>query len=96
MRVFTPEQVELLRKMLREKTRLGPEPELVGLEEVARRARCSIQTIRRRLGRELPAGRKLSERARDWWGFTPKEAKQIVAWVRQHVRRRRQKAGAAT
>ncbi|AGP39499.1 hypothetical protein [Sorangium cellulosum] len=41
MRVFTPEQVEILRKVLREKTRLGPKPELVGLEELAGRAACS-------------------------------------------------------
>ncbi|WP_437768995.1 hypothetical protein WME77_19155 [Sorangium sp. So ce764] len=40
MRVFTPEQVELIRKTLREKTRLGPKPVLVGLEEAARPWRC--------------------------------------------------------
>ncbi|XYH98459.1 MerR family transcriptional regulator [Sorangium sp. So ce1128] len=92
MRVFTPEQVDVLRKTLREKTRLGPKPELVGLEEIARRAACSMQTIRRRLGRELPPGRKLSQGRRAKWGFTPKEAKQIVAWVKRNVRRRRRGA----
>ncbi|XXX73038.1 hypothetical protein WMF30_35850 [Sorangium sp. So ce134] len=80
-RVFTPEQVELIRRTLRERTRLGPKPVLVGLEEVARRAACSMQTIRRRLGMELPPGRKLSEGPRAKWGFTPEEAEQIVAAV---------------
>ncbi|WP_437972232.1 hypothetical protein WMF04_24335 [Sorangium sp. So ce260] len=92
MRVFTPEQVELIRKTLREKTRLGPKPELVGLEELARRATCSMQTIRRRLGAELPAGRKLSQGPRAKWGFTPKEAKKIAAWVKRHVQRRRRRS----
>ncbi|AUX25489.1 uncharacterized protein SOCEGT47_060360 [Sorangium cellulosum] len=93
MRVFAAEQVEVVRKTLREKTRLGPKPELVGLEEIARRARCSMQRIRRRLGPKLPAGRKLSQGPRAWWGFTPKEAKLIVAWVKRHVRRKRRAQG---
>ncbi|WP_437827898.1 hypothetical protein [Sorangium sp. So ce1153] len=96
MRVFAPEQVEDLRNELRQKTRLGPKPVLVGLEELARRAACSMQTIRRRLGAELPAGRKLSQGPRAWWGFTPKEAKQIVAWVKRHIRRRRPRSQART
>ncbi|WP_437801290.1 MerR family transcriptional regulator [Sorangium sp. So ce693] len=53
MRVFTPEQVDVLRKTRREKTRLSRKPELVGLEEVTRRAACSMQTICRCL-RESP------------------------------------------
>ncbi|WP_437933411.1 MerR family transcriptional regulator [Sorangium sp. So ce341] len=67
MRMFTPEQVEILRKVLREETRLGPKPQLVGIEELARRAACSMQTIRKRLGTELPAGRKLSHEPRAKW-----------------------------
>ncbi|XYH92934.1 MerR family transcriptional regulator [Sorangium sp. So ce1128] len=93
-RVFTPEQVEVLREELREKTRLGPKPELVGLNDVARRAGCSAQTIRRHLGTGLPPGQKLTEGLRAGWGFTPEEAKQIVAWARRHFRRRRRQAGA--
>lgn len=34
MRVFTAEQVEVLREALRENTRLGLKPKLVGIEEV--------------------------------------------------------------
>ncbi|WP_437994731.1 hypothetical protein WMF26_24990 [Sorangium sp. So ce185] len=89
MRVFTPEQVDVLRIALREQSRLDHKPELVGLEELAHRAACSMQTIRRRLGTELPAGRKLSQGPRAKWGFTPREASKIVAWVKRHVRRRR-------
>ncbi|WP_437671195.1 hypothetical protein [Sorangium sp. So ce131] len=96
MRVFNPEQVDVLRKTLREKTRLGPKPELVGLEEVARRAACSMQTIRRHLGTELSPGRKLTPGPRAKSGFTPEEAKQIVAWVKRKVRRRRRRSQGIT
>ncbi|WP_437796447.1 hypothetical protein [Sorangium sp. So ce693] len=68
IRVFKPEQVEVLRESLREKTRLGAKPEFVGLEEVARRAARSMQTIRRRLGTELPPGPKLTQGPRARWG----------------------------
>jgi hypothetical protein len=94
--LFTASQVEDLRRALREKTRLGPKPELVGIVEVARRAGCAVQTIRRRLGRELPRGRKLTQGPRAWWGFTPEEAKQIAIWVRRHVRRTRRRTAKAT
>lgn len=60
MRVLTPEEVDVLRQTLRERIRLGPKPELGGHEDVARQAACSMQTIRRRIGTELPSGRKLS------------------------------------
>jgi hypothetical protein len=92
MRVFTSEQVEVLRKALRENTRLGPKPKLLGLGEVARRAGCSAHTIRTRLGTELPPGRKLSEGPRAGWGFTPEETKQILSWARRHFKRRRRQA----
>ncbi|WP_437980737.1 hypothetical protein [Sorangium sp. So ce117] len=84
MRVFTAEQVEVLR----ERTRLGPKPELVRLEEVARRAGYSMRTIRRRLGAELSPCRKLVEMPRARWGFAPQEAEQITAWAKLHVRNR--------
>jgi hypothetical protein len=95
MWVFTPEQVEVLRMELQAKTRLGPKPELVGLGELARRAGCAVQTIRKRLGTELPPGRKLTEGSRALRGFAPDEAKKIVAWARKHFRRRRSASGDA-
>jgi len=94
MRVFTPEQVEVLRKELREKSRLGPKPKLIGLGELARRAGCAVQTIRKRLGTEQPPGRKLTKGPRALWGFAPQEAKQIVAWARKHFGRKRSASSA--
>jgi hypothetical protein len=96
LRIFTASQVEELRRALLQKTRLGPKPELVGIGEVARRAGCAVQTIRKRLGKELPRGRKLTQGPRAWWGFTPEEAKQIAIWVRRHVRGTRRRNGART
>jgi hypothetical protein len=93
LRVFTPEQVEQIREALRKMTRLGAEPELLSLEEVACRVGCSSNTIRRHQGTELPAGRRLAE-PRDGWGFTRTEAEQIAAWAKQHVRGRGRFAGA--
>jgi hypothetical protein len=45
MRLFTPEQVEVIRETLRSTARLGSEPALVSLDEVAQRPGCHRQTI---------------------------------------------------
>jgi hypothetical protein len=47
LRIFTPEQVEEIREPLRKATRMGPEPGLLSLEEVARRAGVRASTLRR-------------------------------------------------
>jgi hypothetical protein len=88
LRVFTPEQVEEIRETLRSTTRLGSEPALLSLDEVAQRAGCHRHTIERRMGKELPLGRRMSQ-PRHAWGFTPEEATQIATWVKLHLRARR-------
>ena len=54
---------------------------------MAERADCHPETIWKRLGQELPAGRRLTQ-PRGMWGFTPAEAKAIVAWAQKHRRGR--------
>ncbi len=83
MRTFTPEQVEQIRLAARRETGLGPEPALLYMEEVARRAGCHPHTIRVRRGNELPAGRWVSH-PHAGWGFTEAEAKQIADWWKRH------------
>ncbi|TKC98181.1 hypothetical protein [Polyangium fumosum] len=84
IRVFTPDQLPELQVLLKKETLLGPAPELIPLGEVARRAGCCRNTIRARLGKELPAGRLLTH-PRTSFAFTPEEAEQIVAWIKQYV-----------
>jgi AraC-like DNA-binding protein len=93
--IFTSEQVEVLKKALREKTGLGRGPHLLSLAEVAQRAGCSVATIRRRQGKELPAGQRVAY-PRTMWGFTREEAKQIAAWVKRHLRGTRRRAAKVT
>ena len=95
IRIFTPEQVEQIRKKLRSATRLGMAPELLSLQEVARRAGCAASTLRCYLGAELPAGQRLGQ-PRGGWGFTAQEAEQIATWAKHHVRKRRSRRPSAS
>ena len=86
IRLFTPTDVASIRRWLQANTRLGGQPELLSLEEVARRAGCHRQTIRSRLGTELPPGKRLTKGARGRRGFTPGEAQEIISWVKEWKR----------
>ena len=81
LRVFTPAQVDELRRCLA-KTKVTSG--LLRLGDVARLAGCCAQVIRQRLGKELRVGRQVSY-PRKTWVFTRREATQIAAWVKRHV-----------
>jgi DNA-binding transcriptional MerR regulator len=78
IRAYTSDEVDAIRRWLKEHTALGSEPGLVPLEEVARRAGCSPHTIRSHLGRGLPSGRRQLSGSRVRIMFTPAEADRIV------------------
>lgn len=92
IRVLTREEIKKLRVALRATTQLGQKVTLMSLQEVARVAGCARETIRRRMGHELPAGRWITQ-PRGTWAFTSAEVRPTVAWVRRHLKqRRRQRA----